>query len=89
MEKKFNSETWSNLLEKFSSYVGSVSSFCQENKYFVKSILRLIIPFTNICFGALFLLLLNPDILIFQYHIYYEADHRLFHLVSNEKYSYP
>jgi hypothetical protein len=31
MEKIFNSETWSNLLERFSSYGGSVSGFCQEN----------------------------------------------------------
>jgi len=31
MEKIFNSETWSDLLEKFSSYGGSVGSFCKEN----------------------------------------------------------
>ena len=31
MEKIINSETWSDLLGKFSSYGGSVSSFCKEN----------------------------------------------------------
>ena len=31
MEKIFNAETWKGLLEKFSSYDGSVSSFCKEN----------------------------------------------------------
>lgn len=31
MEKIFNAETWREFLEKFSSYKGSVSSFCKEN----------------------------------------------------------
>jgi hypothetical protein len=31
MEKIFNDETWREFFEKFSSYEGSVSSFCKEN----------------------------------------------------------
>lgn len=31
MENIFNVETWREFLEKFSSYKGSVSSFCKEN----------------------------------------------------------
>jgi polysaccharide deacetylase 2 family uncharacterized protein YibQ len=31
MSKNFNDSTWIDLLEKFSSYQGSKSSFCKEN----------------------------------------------------------
>jgi len=31
MAKKFNDVTWRGILEKFSSYEGTVTSFCKEN----------------------------------------------------------
>ncbi|WP_160680932.1 hypothetical protein [Clostridium sp. C8-1-8] len=31
MSKNFNDSTWMHILEKFSSYQGSKSSFCKEN----------------------------------------------------------